>query len=131
MRWILIVMLFPLFMAQCSRESEVMDIDEDRLVGILVDLHFIEAALSTVNVHHRDSIREAALEECAQLHQVSVAELKEELIYVDQRPPYQREIYKRVLDTLQSYMSRAEDLSARRDTSVARPKPKRPKSRKQ
>ena len=122
MKWITIALLSIFILANCGKQQEeVMEVDEDRLIQVLVDLHIIEASLTTVNSSHRDSIKQAALEKCAALHKISVEELEEELIYVDRQPEYQRMIYKRVLDTLESYMSRADTISIVKDSVVMAP----------
>lgn len=112
MKRITIGILTIFLMTNCGKqEEEAMEINEDRLVQIMVDLHVIEASLATVNSSYRDSIRQVALEKCAGLHKISVEELEKELLYVDRNPGYQQLLYKRVLDTLESYMSRADTLS--------------------
>ncbi len=127
MKWITIGLLSILLMTNCGKQDEeVMEINEDRLVRVLVDLHIIEASLTTVNSSHRDSIRQVALEKCAELHRITVEDLEKELLYVDQKPAYHQVLYKRVLDTLESYMSRADTLSLVKKPVQSKPKPKQP-----
>lgn len=117
MKWKFYLLFFLFAFFGCQDNDDVLDIDEDKIVQILADMHIIEASISNVNAYDRDSMQQVALAKCAEIHQITIEELEAQIMYIDQRPEYHRMLYKRVIDTLESFMKRADTLSMIKDTS--------------
>jgi hypothetical protein len=118
MRWGFIFLFVCSVLFSCQNKDEVLEIDEDKIVQILADMHIIEASIASVNAYYRDSLQQVALRKCAEIHEMTVEQLEAQIMYIDQRPEYHRKLYKRVIDTLESFMQRADTLSMFRDTSL-------------
>lgn len=106
-----LICFIALFMSCQTTSEERAFIEEDRLVSVISDLHFIEASLIGVNKDNRDSVREVALKKCAEIHQLTVEELEDQIFWLENEPEYQRQIYRRVVETLEGYMEKADSLA--------------------
>jgi len=122
MKWGFIFLLVCSVFFSCQNKDKVLEIDEDKIVQILADMHIIEASITSVNAYYRDSLQQVALAKCAEIHEMTVEELEAQIMYIDQRPEFHRKLYQRVIDTLESFMQRADTLSIFRDTLSAQEK---------
>ena len=110
-------MVFLFGMLSCAEKPDAMYIDEDRIVQVLADLHLIEASIATVNAVHRDSIQELALQKCAVIHDMDPQMIEDQILYISLKPAYHRQIYQRVLDTLEHMVQNAEQITLFQDTT--------------
>ena len=107
----LIFFLLTITLVACVKKEPVFELDHDKMVRVLIDLHIAEAALAQVNLAERDSIGVLALKKVAEMHQMTPEDIESKIVYIQQNPLIMAEIYEHVLDTLDYFTANAETLS--------------------
>lgn len=106
-----IIFLLATTLVACVKKEPVFELDQDKMVRVLIDLHIAEAALAQVNLADRDSIGVLALKKVAEMHQMAPEDIQSQIVYIQQNPLIMAEIYEHVLDTLDYFTANAETLS--------------------
>ena len=106
------VIIFLVFMLSCQKNHPPeLEIDDDTLVYILADLHMAESAVSSVPTAIRDSIENVLSLQIANIYKLDAIKMENYIKAFQKDIPRHREIYKRVVDTLESWGDNAVRLS--------------------
>lgn len=92
--------LFFLTAFACSAEQKKLPIPEKKLIEILTDLHYAEAALQDVYGTQKDSLKKVYYGEIFQLHETSEEELTKAMDVLRQNPEKLDKIYQVVIENL-------------------------------
>lgn len=100
MRLALMLTIFSI-MAACSSKEAALPLDEAKMVEMLVDVHFIEAAMQEMPGSLRDSIGTVFYEQFFTIHNVSAADFNQSLNMLRENPARMSKLYAKVLAKLE------------------------------
>ncbi|HMO38366.1 MAG TPA: DUF4296 domain-containing protein [Saprospiraceae bacterium] len=100
MRLVLMLTIF-IMMAACGSKQVALPLNEAKMVDMLVDVHFIEAAMQEMPGSLRDSIGTIFYEQFFTIHNVSAADFNQSLTMLRQDPARMAQLYAKVLATLE------------------------------
>ncbi len=77
-------------------------ISEDKMVGVLIDMHLTESALSLKNFHRDSSLKLFAFykEDIYKKHQITEAQFKDSYTYYSEHSKEFNTMYARIVDSL-------------------------------
>ncbi len=83
----------------CADNGEQsLTVDEDKMVEMLLDAHFLESALQDVAHSKRDSIKKAFYNQFYEIHNSSEKEFVENVDIMDKQPEMLSRIYSKVME---------------------------------
>lgn len=94
----LILLFLPIF--ACNVGQKKLPISEKKLIQILTDVHYAEAALQDVYGVQKDSLKKVYYQEIYQLHETSEEELTKTMDILRQNPERLDKVYQFVVDNL-------------------------------
>lgn len=94
----LLLLFLPLF--ACNIGQKKLPIPEKKLIQILTDVHYAEAALQDVYGVQKDSLKKVYYQEIYQLYETSEEELTETMDILRQNPARLDKIYQFIVDNL-------------------------------
>ncbi|MDX2067541.1 MAG: DUF4296 domain-containing protein [Haliscomenobacter sp.] len=98
LRIIFFLMFFSFF--ACNRTQKKLPIPEKKLIQILTDVHYAEAALQDVYGIQKDSLKKIYYQEIYQLYETSEEELTKTMDVLRQNPERLDKIYQFIVDNL-------------------------------
>jgi Domain of unknown function (DUF4296) len=98
LRVVLLCFFLPLF--ACNVGQKKLPIPEKKLIQILTDVHYAEAALQDVYGIQKDSLQKVYYQEIYQLYETSEGELTKTMDILRQDPERLDKIYQFIVDNL-------------------------------
>jgi len=97
-RWTLVFALSILF--SCHAGQKRLPVPEKKLIEVLTDAHYAEAALQEVYGNQKDSLKRVYYQEIFQLHQVTEEQLTKSMDILRKDPIRLDKIYQKILENL-------------------------------
>jgi len=98
LRVVLLCLFLPLF--ACNVGQKRLPISDKKLIQILTDVHYAEAALQDVYGIQKDSLKKVYYQEIYQLYETSEEELTKTMDILRQDPERLDKIYQFIVDNL-------------------------------
>jgi Domain of unknown function (DUF4296) len=86
----------------CQEEQAKLTIPKEKLMNILVDVHFSEAILQNTNQQEKDSLSAILYQEIYTIHGVSEQELKTNVNELRHHPNQMQEIYQNIVKKIRA-----------------------------
>ena len=86
----------------CSDEPQPLQVPEERLVGVLADLHIAEAALQALRGKTKNSMATVYYDQIYTLHDVDSAEVHQSLEQLREDPQRMKALYDRVMERVET-----------------------------
>jgi len=94
-----LILILSIFFA-CNVGQKRLPVPEKKLIEILTDAHYAEAALQEVYGNQKDSLKKIYYQEIFQLHQVSEEEMTKSMDILRKDPVRLDKIYQAILENL-------------------------------
>lgn len=101
MQKLLILIFFCLsFLLACNTTSEQLTIPEDKLIPLLADIHFAEAAVNNVFGEQKDSLLQIYYSQIYVFHDIGKEEFEKNMSILRKNPSRLESLYKIVTDSI-------------------------------
>ena len=89
-----------LILTSCEKENQS-NIDENKMVNVLIDVHFAEAAVQHLTGIRKDTTLRKYYNQIYQIHEIEKADFDSSLALISKNPDLLSTIYQRVQDSIQ------------------------------
>ena len=84
----------------CVEESETLLTPPEKLVNILVDIHFVEGAMLSVRPAEKDSMRDYYYNQIFEIHGIEEEDFDQDMDILKSNPDMMEKVYDKVIENL-------------------------------